>query len=158
LSELAQVREIVARSLSWEEAHATFDKAVANLAVDLRGKRPADFPHSCWELLEHIRIAQEDLADFMERADYHQYKWPDEYWPSNPAPPSEKAWDDSIAAVLRDREHLKEITMRESIDLTAKIPWGNGQTYLRTILVAVDHTAYHVGQILAVRKLLGAWP
>ena len=158
MSELAQVREIVARSLSWEEAHATFDKAVANLAVDLRGKRPADFPHSCWELLEHIRIAQEDLADFMERADYHQYKWPDEYWPSNPAPPSEKAWDDSIAAVLRDREHLKEITMRESIDLTAKIPWGNGQTYLRTILVAVDHTAYHVGQILAVRKLLGAWP
>lgn len=156
--ELTQIREIVARSLSWEEAHATFDKAVANLAVNLRGKRPGNFPHSCWELLEHIRIAQEDLADFMERADYHQYKWPDEYWPLDPAPPSDKAWDDSIAAVLRDREHIKEITMRESIDLTAKVPWGNGQTYLRTILVAVDHTAYHVGQILAVRKLLGAWP
>ena len=157
-NELTQVREIVARSLSWEEAHATFDAAVANLAVNLRGKRPGNFPHSCWELVEHIRIAQEDLADFMERADYHQYKWPDEYWPSDPAPPSDKAWDDSIAAVLRDREHIKEITMRESIDLTAKVPWGNGQTYLRTILVAVDHTAYHVGQILAVRKLLGAWP
>ena len=155
--ELTQIREIVARSLSWEEAHATFDAAVANLAVDLRGTRPDNFPHSVWELVEHIRIAQEDLADFMERADYHQYKWPDEYWPSNPAPPSEKAWGDSIAAVLRDREHIREITMRESIDLTAKIPWGNGQTYLRTILVAVDHTAYHVGQILAVRKLLGAW-
>ena len=157
-NELTQVREIVARSLSWEEAHATFDAAVANLAVNLRGKRPGNFPHSCWELVEHIRIAQEDLADFMERADYHQYKWPDEYWPTSPAPPSDKAWEDSIAAVLRDREHIREITMRESIDLTAKVPWGNGQTYLRTILVAVDHTAYHVGQILAVRKLLGAWP
>ena len=156
-NELAEIRSIIARSLSWEEAHATFDAAVANLAVDLRGTRPDNFPHSVWELVEHIRIAQEDLADFMERADYHQYKWPDEYWPSNPTPPSEKAWDDSIAAVLHDREYIKEIATRPSIDLTAKVPWGNGQTYLRTILVAVDHTAYHVGQILAVRKLLGAW-
>jgi hypothetical protein len=155
---LAQVRTIVARSLDWEEAHATFDAAVANLAPGLRGQRAGNFPHSAWELLEHIRITQEDLADFMERADYHQYKWPDEYWPANPAPTSEGAWDDSIAAVRRDRDHLKEIAMRPAIDLTAKIPWGTGQTYLRTILVAVDHTAYHVGQIIAVRKLLGAWP
>ena len=94
----------------------------------------------------------------MERADYHQIKWPDDYWPTSPAPPSEAAWDKSIAAVLRDREHIKEIAMRPTIDLTAKIPWGTGQTYLRSILVVVDHTAYHVGQILAVRKLLGAWP
>lgn len=157
-NDLTEIRSIVARSLAWEEAHATFDSAVANLAVDLRGRRPGIFPHSVWELVEHIRIAQEDLADFMERADYHQYKWPDEYWPTNPAPASEQAWNDSIAAVLHDREKLKEIAMRPETDLTAKIPWGNGQTYLRTILVAVDHTAYHVGQILAVRKLLGAWP
>ena len=158
MSELAQVREIVARSLDWQEAHATFDAAVAGLAPDLRGKRPADFPHSVWELVEHIRIAQEDLADFMERADYHQIKWPDDYWPTSPAPPSDAAWDKSIAAVVRDREHVKEIAMRPTIDLTATIPWGTGQTYLRSILVVVDHTAYHVGQILAVRKLLGAWP
>jgi hypothetical protein len=157
-NELEQIRAIIARSLSWDEAHATFDAAVANLAVDLRGKRPGTFPHSVWELVEHIRIAQEDLADFMERADYHQYKWPDEYWPTNPAPPSDAAWDASIAAVLKDREHLMDIAMRPTTDLTAKVRWGNGQTYLRTILVAVDHTAYHVGQILAVRKLLGAWP
>ena len=158
MPELAQVREIVARSLSWEEAHATFESAVAGLAPGLRGKRPGNFPHSCWELVEHIRIAQEDLAHFMERADYHQPKWPDEYWPSSPAPTSDAAWDNSIAAVLRDREHIKEIATRPSIDLTARIPWGTGQTYLRTILVAVDHTAYHVGQILVVRKFLGVWP
>ncbi|HEX6313446.1 MAG TPA: DinB family protein [Gemmatimonadaceae bacterium] len=157
-SDLQAVRAIIASSLDWQEAHATFDAAVANFPAQLRGKRPPDFPHSGWELLEHIRIAQEDLADFMERADYHVIKWPDDYWPKSPEPPSEAAWDESIAAVLRDREHIKEIAMRPSIDLAAKIPWGTGQTYLRTVLVAVDHTAYHVGQIIAVRRLLGAWP
>ena len=155
---ISAIRSIVASSLDWDQAHATFDAAVANLAKDLRGKRPDNFPHSVWELVEHIRIAQDDLADFMERADYHQIKWPDDYWPTNPAPPSDEAWAKSIAAVLRDREHIKEIAIRPTIDLAAKIPWGTGQTYLRTILVAVDHTSYHVGQILAVRKLLGAWP
>ena len=152
------VRSIVASALDWDQAHATFDAAVANLPKELRGKRPDNFPHSAWELVEHIRIAQDDLADFMERADYHQIKWPDDYWPKDPAPPNDSAWDESIAAVLRDREHVKEIAMRPAIDFAAKIPWGTGQTYLRTILVAVDHTAYHVGQIIAVRKLLGAWP
>jgi hypothetical protein len=154
VSELTQVREIVARSLSWEEAHASFESAVANLAPELRGKRPGVFPHSCWDLL----TVQAELADFMERADYHQYKWPDEVWPTSPEPSSDSAWEESISAVLRDRDHLKEIAMRSSIDLTAKIPWGTGQTYLRTLLVAVDHTSYHVGQILVVRKFLGVWP
>jgi hypothetical protein len=157
-TEMQAVRAIIASSLDWQEAHATFDAAVANFPAHLRGTRPADFPHSGWELLEHIRIAQEDLADFMERADYHVIKWPDDYWPTSPEPPSGAAWEESIAAVLRDREHIKEIALRPSIDLAAKIPWGTGQTYLRTVLVAVDHTAYHVGQIIAVRRLLGAWP
>ena len=152
------VRTIVASALDWDQAHATFDAAVAGLPVDLRGRRPEGFPHSAWELVEHIRISQEDLADYMERADYHAVKWPEEYWPQTPEPPSTAAWDDSIAAIRRDCAHLKEIAMRPSIDLTSPIPWGEGRTYLRTILVAVDHTAYHVGQIIAVRKLLGAWP
>lgn len=152
------VRAIVASSLDWQEAHATFDAAVADFPSGLRGRRPDGFPHSAWELVEHIRIAQEDLADFMERADYHVLKWPDEYWPPTPAPPSEKAWDESIAAVRRDRDRIKDLTTRPTIDLAAKIPWGTGQTYLRTILVAADHTAYHVGQVIAVRRLLDAWP
>jgi hypothetical protein len=152
------IRAIVASALDWEEAHATFDASVAGFPVHLRGKRPDGFPHSGWELLEHIRITQEDLADFMERADYHAVKWPDDYWPKSPEPPSETAWDESVAAMQRDRQHIKEIANRPTIDLPSKIPWGTGQTYLRTILVAVDHTAYHVGQIIAVRRLLGAWP
>lgn len=152
------VRAIVASSLDWQEAHATFDAAVADFPSGLRGRRPDGFPHSAWELMEHIRIAQEDLADFMEDANYRVMKWPDDYWPATPAPASGKAWEESIAVVRRDRDRIKEIAMRPTIDLTAKIPWGTGQTYLRTILVAVDHTAYHVGQVIAVRRLLGAWP
>lgn len=152
------IRAIVGSALDWEEAHASFEASVAGFPVQLRGKRPDGFPHSGWELVEHIRIAQEDLADFMARADYHVMKWPDDYWPKSPEPPSEAAWDESVAAVQRDREHIKEIATRSTIDLSSAIPWGTGQTYLRTILVAVDHTAYHVGQIIAVRRLLGAWP
>lgn len=155
---MQEIRAIVARSLDWEEAHATFDASVANFPGHLRGIRPPNFPHSGWELLEHIRIAQEDLADFMERADYPKIKWPDDYWPKSPEPPSDAAWVDSIALVKKDRDHIKEIANRASLELAARVPWGTGQTYLRTILVAVDHTAYHVGQIIAVRKMLGAWP
>lgn len=151
-------REIVARSLDWQEAHATFDAAVAGLDPSLLGQRPAGFAHSVWELVEHIRIAQEDLADFMETADYRRLKWPDEYWPVTPAPPSGAAWEASLEAVRHDRRRLKEIAMRPTLDLASRIPWGDGQTYLRTILVAVDHAAYHVGQIIAVRRLLNAWP
>lgn len=155
---LQPLRVILASSLDWHEAHATFEQAVANFPVALRGQRPAGFPHSGWELLEHIRIAQDDLADFMERADYHRLDWPDDYWPATPEPPAADAWDQSIAAIRRDRERIKEVAMRPTTDLAASIPWGTGQTWLRTILVAVDHTSYHVGQLIAVRRLLGAWP
>lgn len=151
-------RTIVASSLDWHEAHATFDDAVAGLAAEFRGRRPEHYPHSAWELVEHIRFTQADLIAFMTNASYSAPKWPDNYWPFEPAPLTTTAWDESITAVRRDREELKTIATRATLDLTTKIPWGDGQTYLRTILVAVDHTAYHVGQLIAVRLLLGAWP
>lgn len=151
-------RAIVALALEWKEAHAGFDAAVDGLPVDLRGRRPATLPHSPWDLVEHIRLAQADLADFMENPGYTAPHWPEDYWPTAPAPPSPAAWDASVDAVRRDRERLAALCMRPALDLTAKIPWGEGQTYLRTILVAVDHTAYHVGQLILVRQLLGAWP
>ena len=151
-------RTIVASSLDWREAHATFDDAIAGLSAELRGRRPEHYPHSAWELVEHIRMAQADLIAFMQNASYAAPKWPDDYWPPTPAPPTARTWDESIAAVLRDRAELKAIATRSTLDLTATIPWGGGQTYLRTILVAVDHTAYHVAQLIAVRQMLGAWP
>jgi uncharacterized damage-inducible protein DinB len=151
-------RPIVAAALSWEQAHVSFERAVAGLPAELRGRRPADYPHSVWELVEHIRIAQLDLVEYMEGPDHEVLTWPEGYWPEHAAPPTQGAWDESVAAVLRDRDRLAAIATREELDLTAAIPWGEGRTYLRTVLLAVDHTAYHVGQIVAVRRLLGVWP
>lgn len=151
-------RAIIASALDWKQAHATFDDAVAGLKVELRGKRPEHYPHSAWELVEHLRRAQADLLEFMTNASYAPPKWPDTYWPIEAEPPTAKAWDESIAAVQHDRQAIKELATRPTLDITAAIPWGDGQTYLRTILVAIDHAAYHVGQLIAVRILLGAWP
>jgi uncharacterized damage-inducible protein DinB len=150
-------RRIVASALDWEQAHASLESAVEGLPPELRGKRPDGLVHSIWELLEHIRLTQRDLLDFCVDPNYHEPKWPDDYWPSNPAPPSDKAWTDSLAAIRRDAEALAEFTRNDPRDLTLPIPHGTGQTYLRTVLVAVDHTSYHVGQILDVRRLLGTW-
>jgi uncharacterized damage-inducible protein DinB len=150
---------IVASSLDWEQAHATLENAVKGLAPSLQGVRPAGYPHSPWELLDHIRITQRDLLDFCQNPDYEEkLEWPKDYWPPTPAPLTASAWEQTIADYRRDREALAKFTNESKIDLTEKIPHGTGQTYLRTILVAVDHASYHVGQIVSVRRLLGAWP
>jgi len=152
------LRDQLARLLDWEDAHVGFDKAVDGIPPDKRGARAAGFEHSVWQLVEHIRLAQDDILDFCVNSAYkHTLKWPDDYWPKDPAPPSEKAWNESIAAFIRSREKLKRLAS-DIEDLTAKVPTGKGhQTYLRGILLAADHVAYHVGQIVAVRRALGAW-
>lgn len=151
-------RSIVASSIDWRQAHATFDDAVADLPAELRGRRVEHFPHSAWELVEHIRLAQADLIAFMRDSSYEAPAWPDDYWPSTQAPRDSDEWENSIAAVRNDRTELHAITTDPTLDLTANIPWSKDCTYLRTILVATDHMAYHVGQLIAVRRLLGAWP
>jgi hypothetical protein len=150
-------RGIVASSLDWEQARASFDAAVKGLTPSLRGRRPRNYPHSAWELLEHIRLAQADLLAFMIDPNYTAPKWPDDYWPASAAPPSTAAWARSVKAVRSDCRRLQRFTRTAKLDLTKKIPWGNGQTYLRTVLVAIDHMSYHVGQLIAVRILLDAW-
>ena len=151
-------RDHLVRALDWEEAHVGFDKAVDGIPPDKRGARAPGFGHSPWELLEHMRIAQEDILDFCVNANYeHTMKWPDDYWPQQPAPPNARAWTDSIASFTRSRDALQQLA-REVEDLTAKVPAGKGaQTYLRAILLAADHTSYHVGQLVAVRRALGVW-
>jgi uncharacterized damage-inducible protein DinB len=147
----------VAAALDWHEAHARFDDAVRDLAPALRGKRPDGFPHSPWELVEHIRRTQADLIDFCRNSNYRELDWPKDYWPLTPAPPHDRAWDESIAAYEHDRAELKRMTTDPSIELTTPIAHGSGQTVLREILLAIDHASYHVGQLIAVRRLLGAW-
>jgi hypothetical protein len=151
-------RKIIASSLDWEQAHVSLEKAVDGLAPDLRGRRASGLPHSVWELLDHIQLTQHDLLEFCRDPEYEEtLKWPDDYWPASPVPRSDDEWRKCLEAVKRDRDALKELTMDTSRDLTEKIPRGTGQTYLRTILVAVDHASYHVGQIVLVRRALGAW-
>lgn len=149
---------IVASSLTWEQAHATFDNALKGLPPNLRGVRPEKFPHSVWELVEHIRLAQSDLLEFCANPQYQEtLKWPDDYWPKSPAPAGEAQWTASLETIGKDAAALAKFTADHAATLEEKIPHGTGQTYLRTVLVAVDHTSYHVGQIVAVRRLLDAW-
>jgi uncharacterized damage-inducible protein DinB len=153
------VRDHLVKVLEWEDAHVSLDRAVADLPAAARGERPAGFEHSVWQLLEHIRIAQKDILDFCLNPKYsHDLKWPDDYWPRSPEPPGEEAWDESLAECRRTTERLQRMA-REVEDLTETVPTGEGsQTYLRGLLLAADHVAYHVGQIVQVRKALGAWP
>ena len=152
------LRDHLARALDWQEAHVSFEDALKDLPADKRGTRAPGFEHSVWELLEHLRIAQEDILDFCVNPKYvHTMQWPDDYWPRHPAPPNAAAWDESIASFNREREKLKALA-RETKDLYAPVPTGKAnQTYLRALLLVVDHNAYHLGQIVAVRRALGTW-
>jgi hypothetical protein len=151
------LRTQLADALGWAQAHTSLDDAIKGLPATLRGKRAARFPHSAWELVEHIRRGQHDLLDFCRNAGYQELHWPDDYWPPTPAPPSARAWSNSIAGYRRDRADLQAMVKDPTIDLGARIPHGTGQTYAREVLIAIDHTSYHVGQLVAVRRALGAW-
>jgi hypothetical protein len=153
----AAVRDHLVRVLDWEEAHVGFDKAIDGIPADKRGARAPGFEHSAWQLLEHMRLAQDDIYDFCVNPKYvHTMQWPDDYWPAA-EPPSADAWTQSIASFTRSRDKLKALA-RNVEDLTAKVPTGkNNQTYLRAILLVADHTAYHVGALVALRRALGIW-
>lgn len=151
-------REIVASALDWEQAHASLDAVLANFPSELRGRRPDGMAHSAWEVLDHIRATQHDLLEFCTNEHYEEPKWPEDYWPKSPAPKGDAEWTACIRAIHADGAELAKFTIETDLDLTGKIPHGTGQTYLRTVLVAIDHTAHHLGQIIDIRRLLGAWP
>ena len=154
----APLREHLARLLEWEDAHANFSFAVADLPKGLRGKQPSGLPYSPWQLLEHLRITQHDILDFCVNPNYQEMEWPKDYWPPSAEPPSAEAWNESILAFERDRSALQALSRDPAVSLDATIPHGQGQTYLRELLLAADHTAYHIGELIVVRRLLGAWP
>ena len=151
------LRAQLAKFLDWEEAHVGFDTAVKGIAPRMRGVVPDGWQYSAWQLVEHLRIAQADILDFCVNAKYKAKKWPDDYWPKSPAPPSGAAWTNSIAQFRRDRKAFQRLAADKTIELVTAIPHGTDQTYLREILLAADHTSYHVGQIVALRRQLGIW-
>ena len=151
------IRTQLAATLAWNDAHVGFDAAIDGIPVEQRGTRPPHVPYSPWQLLEHLRIAQHDILDFCRNEDYEEMTWPADYWPPSPEPPDEHAWTESIRQYREDRAALQRLAVDPSIDLTAKIPHGSGQTYLRELLLVIDHNAYHVGELLVVRRLQGNW-
>lgn len=138
-------------------AHVNFEAAVKGLPADLRGKRPKGAAHSPWEILEHMRLAQWDILEFSRDAKHVSPAWPAGYWPKTQAPPSAAAWTRSVRAFREELEALCELAAAESTDLFAPIPHGSGQTILREALLVADHNAYHLGEMVLVRRLLGCW-
>jgi hypothetical protein len=152
------MRATIARFLDWEDAHAGFEKVVAGLPPALRGQVPNGLPYSPWQLLEHIRLTQHDILEFCRNPAYEELDWPADYWPKSATPRSAGAWDKSVAVVRQDRDALKKLALDPGIDLLAKVPAGDGQTYLRELLLVADHTAYHLGELVVVRRALATWP
>ena len=138
-------------------AHVKFEEVVKNFPERLRGKKPEGQPHTAWRLLEHMRIAQWDIVEFSRNSRHVSPEWPEGYWPEGDAPPSAAAWDKSVKQFRADLKAMQELVQDAQTDLYARIPWGDGQTILREALLVADHNAYHLGELLMVRRLLRAW-
>ncbi|HEX8984474.1 MAG TPA: DinB family protein [Bryobacteraceae bacterium] len=151
------LREHVAYVLGGGGAHAGFDQAVDNMPEPLRGVRPEGAAHSAWELIEHMRIAQWDILEFSRNPAHASPEWPGGYWPKSAAPPDGAAWDRSVARFRADLAALRDLAEDPAVDLFARIPHGDGQTVLREALLAADHNAYHIGELVFLRRVLGAW-
>jgi hypothetical protein len=151
------LREHVVEFLNGGGAHATFDDAVKDMPDKLRGLKPDGLPHSAWMVLEHLRLAQWDILEFSRNSKYKVPKWPEDYWPKTEAPPSANAWNKSIQQFRKDLKAMQDLVANPKTDLYARIPWGDGQTVLREALLVADHNAYHIGQLVDIRRLLGDW-
>lgn len=151
------LREHLLYLLQGGGAHVHFDKAVDGIPPALRGRTVAPVPHSPWRLLEHMRIALWDILEFSRNLKHVSPAWPEGYWPSGDAPADDRAWDRAIDAFRTDLAAMCDLVANPATDLFAKIPQGNGQTILREALLVADHNAYHLGQLIVVRRLLGCW-
>jgi len=151
------LRQHVLYLLAGGGAHAKFDDVIQGLPAKLRGKKPAKYPHSPWMLLEHMRLAQWDILEFSRNPKHVSPDWPKGYWPELEAPASASAWNKSIKQFRADLQAMQALVADSKTDLFARIPWGDGQTILREALLVADHNAYHLGQLVDVRRMLGAW-
>jgi hypothetical protein len=151
------IRNELAFQLRGGNAHASFEKAVEGFQTAKQGMVPEGMPYSGWQLLEHIRIAQADMLEFCTNPNYKAPKWPDDYWPKSPEPPDGKAWNRSVKAVGEDLEAFIKLILDPKNDLNKKIPWGDGQTLFHEACLILDHNSYHVGELVALRRVLGVW-
>jgi hypothetical protein len=152
------LRKQVIDLLQGGNAHAGFDKVIAGIPANMRGGKVREIPHSPWMLLEHMRIAQWDILEFSRDRKHVSPQWPEGYWPGSEAPASAAAWNQSIKKFRADLNAMADLVKNPKTDLFTKIPWGDGQTILRQALLVADHNAYHIAQMVDLRRLLGIWP
>jgi hypothetical protein len=157
MSESSVLRKQLIELLKGRGAHADFDAAVGGFPVARAGEKPPGAEHSAWQLLEHLRIAQWDILEFSRNSKHVSPKWPDGYWPKGEAPPEKTNWTKSVRAFRADLKAMQDLVADPASDLLARIPHGDGQTLLREALLVADHNAYHVGQLVMLRRLLGIW-
>jgi hypothetical protein len=157
-AKLDPLRKELVFQLNGGNAHAPLEKVVKGLPARLRGAVPEGLPYSPWQLLEHIRLAQADMLEFCTSADYREKKWPEDYWPKSPDPPGPGAWDNSIRRIKADRDRFIKLISDPEADLFVPLAWGDGQTLFHESCLIIDHNAYHLGEIVTVRRFLGAWP
>ena len=153
------LREQLVALLRGGQAHVNFDDAIADFPEDLRGVVPDKLAHSAWQIIEHLRIAQRDILDFSAppTGGYQPMQFPDDYWPKSPVPPGPRAWEQSIAAIRKDLDTFESLILKPSADLYKPFRWGAGQNLLREALLIADHNAYHLGELIFLRRLLGIW-
>jgi hypothetical protein len=156
-STVQALREHLLYLLKGGGAHLNFEQAIAELPEDLRGAKVAGVPHTAWRLLEHMRICQWDILEFSRNANHVSPDFPKGYWPDTDAPPDEEAWDKSVAAFRSNSQEMIDLVANPDTDLFAPIPHGDGQAILREALLVADHNAYHLGQLVFLRRCLGAW-
>jgi len=157
MDETAELRKHVIYLLNEGGAHVTFDAAVARFPAAARGKKPKGAPHTAWQLVEHMRIAQWDILEFSRNAAHVSPEFPEGHWPKSESPPTDRAWNESLRRFRADLEAMTALVSDPKTDLLARIPHGDGQTILREALLVADHNAYHLGQLVILRRLLGTW-
>ncbi len=151
------VREHLRKLLLWHDAHLDWKAALSGFPAEQRGLKPEGAPHTAWELLEHVRIAQWDILEFCRDSMHVSPEWPSGYWPIHPSPPNSVSWEVSLKSFQHDTEEMGKLVIDPKTDITAPIPHGSGQTILREALLVADHNSYHLGQVILLRRLLGSW-
>lgn len=160
---MAGKNEVLVKELAFQlrggNAHAPLEKVVKDFPLEKQGIQPAGLPYSGWQLLEHLRLAQKDILDYCQNhgGNYVHKKWPDDYWPAKPEPPDAKAWDESVKKIEEDRESLIKIIADPQAELFTAFKWGDGQTLFHEACLVLDHNAYHLGELVMLRRTLGIW-
>ena len=153
----SRIKELLLEQFQNKNAHVTFEEAIKGVSYHDVGIRPEGLPHSIWELVEHIRLAQFDILDFSRNADYDPPEWPEDYWPEMAHPTDESQWKESLESIRKDRQAVVNLIQNPETDVLKPLAHGSGQTLFREAMLIVDHNAYHIGQIVQVRRLLGTW-